>query len=51
MTPAGGPLSLSHDGGRHWDDPVLVQADGVDRSGKLTATNYFNDADRTSGRV
>ncbi len=49
-------LSVSHDGGLHWDEPVLIQADGVSRSGALTATNFFNDkiwlaADRTSGRV
>ncbi|MBV9830257.1 MAG: exo-alpha-sialidase [Marmoricola sp.] len=49
-------LNVSHDGGLHWSEPVLIQADGVTRSGTLTPTRIFNDkiwlaADKHSGRV
>lgn len=49
-------LNVSHDGGLHWDEPVLIQADGVDAHGTLVPTQIFNDkiwlaADRSSGRV
>jgi len=49
-------LNVSHDGGRHWDEPTLIQADGVDSSGNLTPSTFFNDkiwlaADQSSGRV
>jgi hypothetical protein len=49
-------LNVSHDGGLHWGEPVIVQIDGVDASGNPTPTNVFNDkvwlgADRASGAV
>ena len=49
-------LSVSHDGGLHWGEPIMIQADGVDSSGKLVPSQIFNDkiwlaADQTSGRV
>jgi hypothetical protein len=49
-------LNVSHDGGLHWSEPILIQADGVDSSGNLIPGTLFNDkiwlaADRTSGRV
>jgi hypothetical protein len=49
-------LNVSHDGGLHWDEPLLIQADGVDAAGNLSASQIFNDkiwlsADRSSGRV
>ena len=49
-------MNVSHDGGLHWDEPTLIQADGVDSSGNLTPSNFFNDkiwlaADQSSGRV
>ena len=49
-------LNVSHDGGLHWGEPVIIRLDGVDAAGNPTATNVFNDkiwlgADRTSGAV
>ncbi|MET3806845.1 hypothetical protein ABIB25_003865 [Nakamurella sp. UYEF19] len=49
-------LNVSHDGGLHWDNPILIQADGVDAAGNLFPSQIFNDkiwlaADQTSGRV
>ena len=49
-------VSVSHDGGKRWGEPVVVRLDGVDSAGTATPTNYFNDkiwlaADKTSGRV
>jgi hypothetical protein len=49
-------LNVSHDGGLHWSEPLLIQADGVTPSGKLTPSTIFNDkiwlaADKHSGRV
>ena len=49
-------LNVSHDGGLHWSEPIIVQKDGVDDAGNPVPTNYFNDkiwlaADKTSGRV
>ena len=49
-------LNVSHDGGLHWSQPLLIQADGVTRSGMLRASTIFNDkiwlaADKHSGRV
>ncbi len=36
-------LNVSHDGGLHWSEPLLIQADGVTRNGTLTASTIFND--------
>lgn len=49
-------LNVSHDGGLHWGEPVMIHADGVDPTGKLVPSQIFNDkiwlaADQTSGRV
>ncbi|HVQ94301.1 MAG TPA: sialidase family protein [Mycobacteriales bacterium] len=49
-------LNVSHDGGLHWGEPVIIQLDGVDAAGTPTPTRIFNDkvwlaADRHSGRV
>jgi hypothetical protein len=49
-------VSVSHDGGLHWDEPTLVRVDGVTSSGTPTATGIFNDkiwlaADPRNGRV
>lgn len=49
-------VNVSHDGGLHWGEPVIVQLDGVDSSGTPTATNLFNDkiwlaADKSSGAL
>jgi hypothetical protein len=49
-------LNVSHDGGLHWSEPVIIQKDGVDDAGNPKPTNFFNDkiwlaADKTSGRV
>jgi hypothetical protein len=49
-------VNVSHDGGRHWGEPVIVQLDGVDSAGTPRPTNIFNDkiwigADRVSGAV
>lgn len=49
-------LNVSHDGGLHWDDPILIQADGVDAAGNLLPSQFFNDkiwlaADQANGRV
>lgn len=49
-------LSVSHDGGLHWDEPTLIQVDGVDAAGNPTPSQFFNDkiwlaADKSSGRV
>jgi hypothetical protein len=49
-------LNVSHDGGLHWSEPVLIHADGVDTAGHLVPANVFNDkvwlaADRRNGRV
>lgn len=49
-------VNVSHDGGLHWGEPVIVQIDGVTANGTPTATNVFNDkiwmaADRFSGAV
>jgi hypothetical protein len=49
-------INVSHDGGLHWSEPVIIQLDGVDAAGNGTPTRVFNDkiwlgADRHSGRV
>ncbi|MBI3688380.1 MAG: exo-alpha-sialidase [Actinobacteria bacterium] len=49
-------VNVSHDGGLHWDDPVVVRVDGVNPAGNPTPTRYFNDkvwmaADPESGRA
>ncbi len=49
-------LNVSHDGGLHWSEPVLIQVDGTDRAGNLLPSQFFNDkiwlaADHSSGRV
>ncbi|HST67627.1 MAG TPA: sialidase family protein [Mycobacteriales bacterium] len=54
--PNGIVVSVSHDGGAHWDRPTIIQLDGVDAAGNPTPTTFFNDkiwmaADKLSGRV
>lgn len=54
--PSGIVVSVSHDGGFHWDRPTIVQLDGAAADGTPTPTTYFNDkiwlaADKLSGRV
>jgi hypothetical protein len=54
--PSGIVVNVSHDGGLHWGEPVIVAIDGVDAAGNLAATQVFNDkvwlgADPRSGRV
>jgi hypothetical protein len=54
--PSGIVVSVSHDGGAHWDRPTIIQLDGVDAAGNPTPTTFFNDkiwlaADTLSGRV
>ena len=49
-------LNVSHDGGLHWSEPIIIQLDGVDNAGTPTPTNDFNDkvwlaADKSNGRV
>jgi hypothetical protein len=49
-------VNVSHDGGLHWGEPVIIQLDGVDSAGNPTPTKFFNDkiwlgADRVSGAV
>jgi hypothetical protein len=49
-------LNVSHDGGLHWSEPVIVQLDGVTTAGTPVPTRIFNDkiwlaADAHSGRV
>ena len=49
-------VSVSHDGGLHWDEPTLIQLDGVDKAGNPTPSRIFNDkiwlaADKSGGRV
>ena len=49
-------VSVSHDGGRTWDEPVIVQLDGVNPDGTPTPTTFFNDkewigADPETGAV
>jgi hypothetical protein len=49
-------VSISHDGGRTWADPKIVQLDGVTPAGTYTPTTFFNDkewisADPVSGAV
>ena len=49
-------LNVSHDGGLHWGQPVLIQTDGVSRTGVLAPSQIFNDkvwlaADERNGRV
>jgi hypothetical protein len=49
-------VSVSHDGGLTWDEPSIVQLDGVTPAGTPTPTSVFNDkewiaADPTSGTV
>ncbi|MDQ2749811.1 MAG: glycoside hydrolase [Actinomycetota bacterium] len=49
-------LNVSHDGGLHWGEPVIIAIDGVDSAGHPTPTTVFNDkiwvgADRFSGAV
>jgi hypothetical protein len=49
-------VNVSHDGGLHWSDPVIIRKDGVDDAGNPQPTNFFNDkiwlaGDKTSGRV
>ncbi len=36
-------VSASHDGGKSWGDPSIVELDGVDASGNALATDVFND--------
>jgi len=54
--PSGIVVSVSHDGGAHWDRPTIIQLDGVAADGTFTPTTFFNDkiwlaADKRSGRV
>ena len=54
--PNGIAVNISHDGGLHWSEPVLLQVDGVDSAGKPTASQIFNDKlwlspDPSNGRV
>jgi hypothetical protein len=54
--PSGIAINVSHDGGLHWSEPVMVQMNGVDRAGNPIASHIFNDkiwlaADPHSGRV
>ena len=49
-------VNVSHDGGLHWGEPVIVQLDGVNPAGNPRPTRVFNDkvwlaADKASGRV
>lgn len=49
-------VNTSHDGGLHWNAPVIVHTDGVNPDGTPTDTPIFNDkpwiaADPFSGRV
>jgi hypothetical protein len=49
-------VSVSHDGGLTWDEPSIVQLDGVNPDGTATPTDIFNDkewiaADPFSGTV
>ncbi|PZS33850.1 MAG: exo-alpha-sialidase [Pseudonocardiales bacterium] len=49
-------LNISHDGGLHWGEPVIIAIDGVDSTGTPTPTQIFNDkvwvgSDRFSGAV
>ena len=49
-------VNVSHDGGLHWSEPVIIQLDGVTAAGTPVATRIFNDkiwlaADQHSGRV
>lgn len=49
-------VNVSHDGGLHWSDPVVIQLDGVTPDGTPVRTNIFNDkiwlgADPSSGRA
>jgi Neuraminidase (sialidase) len=53
---SGVTVSVTHDGGLTWDDPVIVALDGVDAAGHPTPTYVFNDkewiaADPFSGKV
>lgn len=36
-------LNVSHDGGLHWAEPVIIQLDGVTADGTPVPTNIFND--------
>ena len=36
-------VSVSHDGGVTWNGPHIVHTDGVDASGNIFATPFFND--------
>jgi len=36
-------VSVSHDGGRTWGEPVIVHTDGVDANGNSLPTVFFND--------
>lgn len=54
--PSGIVVSVSHDGGFHWDRPTIVRIDGADAQGATVPTTIFNDkvwlaADKVSGRV
>jgi hypothetical protein len=49
-------VSVSHNGGLTWEEPSVVQLDGVNPDGTAADTNYFNDkewiaADPASGTV
>jgi hypothetical protein len=49
-------VSVSHDGGLTWDEPSILQLDGVTATGQPTPTYVFNDkewiaADPTTGTV
>lgn len=53
---SGVAVNVSHDGGLHWDAPVIIRTDGVDADGNPLDTPIFNDkpwivADPLSGRV
>lgn len=53
---SGVTVNVSHDGGLHWDAPVVVHTDGVNANGTPADTNFFNDkewigANPTTGDV
>jgi hypothetical protein len=53
---SGVAVSISHDGGLTWGEPVVVHTDGVDANGTALPTNLLNDkdwiaADPSSGKV
>lgn len=49
-------VSVSHDGGLHWDAPAILHLDGLNADGTPTPSSIFNDkewvaADPRSGKV